>query len=234
MPLSTSVIAPILIGAALSLDRSAFGPFMVGRPLMVGFVIGAVSNEIYYGTWLGLSVELLWLASIPLGGQLIPNAGPAVAAAFTAWVGSRFGPAAGAFPTEAGLVVSFLTVPLWARAFTLIDKYCRKLAPARLSAARADLEEGREPRLFQRNICGLWWSLLFAVIGITAAVAVNGVLLSLVARSPEILLMYLSFMFAFIPFLGLLGMAVGFLETKNVMIYFGGLLVGLLVLSAVK
>ena len=235
MLLSSSAIVPILIGAVLSLDRNVFGPFMVGRPLMVGFIIGAVTHEIYYGTWIGLSVELLWLAAIPLGGQLTPNAGLAVAAAFIAWVGSGFGPAVGAFLTEAGLVVSFLTVPLWAQVFTIIDKFCRKLAPAQLAAIRADLAEGREPRLFQRNLYGLWWTLLFSIGCIMAATAVNGLLLGFMARlAPEFMLINLGFLFTFIPFLGLLGMAVGFLESKNVMIYFGGLLAGLLVLSAVK
>ena len=235
MLMSSLVIGPILVGAVLSLDRSSCGPFMVGRPLMTGFIIGALTNEPYYGTWMGLSVELLWLAAIPLGGQLIPNTGPAVAAAFIAWVGSGFGPAVGAFQTEAGLVVSFLTVPLWAWGFTAIDKYSRKLVPRQLAAVRADLQEGREPRLFQRNLCGLGWTLLFSLVGITAAVAVNGLMLGLMARlAPEIVLINLRFLFTFIPFLGLLGMAVGFLESKNIMIYFGGLLVGLLVLSAVK
>ena len=234
MPLSSSVIVPILVGAVLSLDRNVCGSFMVGRPLMVGFIIGILTREPYYGTWMGLSVELLWLASIPLGGQLIPNAGPAVAAAFIAWVGSGSGPAVGAFQTEAGLVVSFLTVPLWARGFTIIDRYSRQLAPRQLAAIRADLDAGREPHLFQRNLCGLWWTLLFTVIGITAAVMVNSLMLGLMTSLAEIVLINLSFLFTFIPFLGLLGMAVGFLESKNIMIYFGGLLVGLLVLSAVK
>ncbi|MDR2946871.1 MAG: PTS sugar transporter subunit IIC [Candidatus Adiutrix sp.] len=237
MLLSASVMGPILVGALLCLDRNVVGPFMVGRPLMVGFLIGALTGQTFYGTWMGLSVELLWLAAIPLGGQLIPHAGPAVAAAFIAWVGSGFGPQAGAFQTEAGLVLSFLTVPLWAQAFTLIDKACRGLAPRRLAAIRADLEAGREPRLFRRNLAGLWWALAFSLVAITVAVAVNSQLLGLMARwaaAAGIVFVNLGFLFTFIPFLGLLGMAVGSLESKNVMIYFAGLLVGLLVLSAVK
>lgn len=235
MFLSTAYICPIVIVALLNLDKQVFGPFMLGRPLVVGFVVGASTGAAAYGTWMGLSVELLWLAAMPLGGQLTPNAGLAVGAAVIAWVFSGFGPAVGSFQTEAGLVVSFLTVPLWARIFAQIDKFCRRHVPSQLARIRADLAQGHEPHLFQRNLYGLWWTLGLSILAVTGAAVVNSLILDLVAwRAPEVVLINLGGLFHFIPFLGLLGMAVSFLETKTLTIYFGGLLVGLLVLSAVK
>ncbi len=229
----TTVLASILVGAVLNLDKQAFGPFMVGRPLVVGMIIGLIAGELRFGTWMGLSAELLWLAALPLGGQLTPHAGLAVTAALTAWLGSGFAPAGGAYQTEAGLVISFLTLPFWARAFTVIDRITRRLALPQVARARADLEAGREPRLFRRNLNGLWTTLGCSLAALAAAVTVNGFLLRAVMRlAPETVLLNLGALFTFIPFLGLLGLAV-FLDFKAVNFYIYGLLASLLALSAV-
>ncbi len=234
MVFSTSLLIPILVGATLNLDKQACGPFMLSRPLVTGFAIGLATGELGFGTWMGLSVELLWLAALPLGGRLIPNAGLAVSAALIAWVGSGFAPAVGAYLTEAGLVISFLTVPLWARAFTFIEPFNRRLVGPRLAQARADLAEGRDPQFFRRNLLGLGSTFLTSLLALAAAVAVNTLLLHLAVRlAPEMVLLNLRFLFTFVPFLGLLGMAV-FLEARTFTFYLGGLLASLLALSAVQ
>lgn len=229
MFLSSTLIGPMVVGALLNLDRQVCGPFMVSRPIMTGFVIGLMIGEISYGIWLGLAVELLWLAILPLGGQVTPNAGLAVSAALIAWIGSSFAPAVGAFQTHAGLALSFATVPFWAWAFTLIDKICRRFAGAQVSAARQALAAGLEPDFFRRNISGVWVTFACSLVAILAAVSVNTAILYLVVDlAPDIL----TFLFAFIPFLGLLGMAV-FLESRTFTFYLWGLLASLLALSAV-
>ncbi len=232
MLLSSGFLGPILAGALLNLDKQVCGPLMVSRPLVTGFAIGWLTGELRYGIWMGLSAELLWLATLPLGGQLTPHAGLAVSAALIAWVGSPFAPAVGAHQTEAGLVISFLTIPLWARVFTLIDTLGRRLAPAQVDQARADLAAGRDPRFFSRNLRGLWIALGLSLAGLLAAAAVNSLLLGLAVRlAPDLVLLNLGFLFAVIPFLGLLGMAV-FLEAKTLNLYLYGLLASLLALSA--
>ena len=231
---SSNAIAMILVAALLNLDKQVLGPFMLGRPLVAGFIMGLLSGELAAGVWMGLSVELLWLAAMPLGGQLTPNAGLAVSAALIALFGSSFAPAVGSYQTQAGQVVAFLTVPFWAWAFTWIDKISRRLVPPQLAQARADLAEGRDPQFFRRNLYGLWSTLGFSLLALGLAVAGNSGLLNLVVRlAPDIVLLNLDSLFTFIPFLGLLGMAV-FLETKTVNFYIGGLLASLLALSAVR
>ena len=229
-----NLLIPIMTGVLLNLDKQVFGPFMVGRPLVTGFVIGFVTGEMAFGVWMGLSVELLWLATMPLGGQVTPNAGLAVTAVLIAWINSSFAPAVGAYPSEAGLVVSFLTIPPWAIAFTLIDKGVRRLVLSQLVYIRADLVQGREPRLFQRNLLGLFATLLFSLIAVIIAVAVNSQILHLVLRlAPEFILVNLRFVYNLIPFLGLLGMAVAYLEKSTFTFYLASLLVSLLAISAV-
>lgn len=236
---SSILIAPIIVGAILNLDRQVFGNFMIGRPLMAGFVIGFMTGELNYGVWMGISVELLWLAVLPLGGQLTPNAGMAVSASLIAWIGSSFAPAVGAYDeTHAGLVISFITVPFWAWSFTFLDKICRRFAASQLAAARQDLADGLEPNFFGRNISGLWLTFACSLAGILVAVVVNTAILHLTASwapvfvTLDTLLLNLTFLFTFVQFLGLLGMAV-FLEAKIFPFYLGGLLASLLAISAV-
>ena len=232
MLLSSHIIVPILVGAFLNLDKQDFGHFMIGRPLVVGFVLGALTGELRFGIWMGLSAELLWLAAMPLGGQLTPNAGLAVSAALTAWVGSGFGPAVGSYQIEAGLVLSFLTVPVWAILFTFLDQAERALARPRLTRALTDLAEGRDPLFFRRNLYGLGVTLGLSLAALTLAVLVNTLFLRLVVRlASDALLMNLRVLFTFIPFLGLLGMAVS-LDKKTFNYFLGGILASLLTLSA--
>lgn len=235
MSFCVNLLTPIMIGVILNLDKQVLGPFMVGRPLVTGFIIGLITGEVAFGTWMGMSTELLWLATMPLGGQLTPNAGLAVTAALTAWITSGFAPAVGAYSSEAGLVVSFLTIPPWAKAFTFIDKGARRLVIPQLAQARADLAQGRDPRFFQRNLLGVLTTLIFSLAAVAAAVAVNSFLLKLVLRlTPEFVLNSLEFIYNLIPFLGLLGMAVAYLEKSTFTFYLVSLLVSLLTISAVS
>jgi len=232
MSISVSMLGPILVGVLLNLDRQVCGPFMVSRPLVVGLVIGFLTGEWRYGAWMGLSVELLWLALLPLGGQLTPNSGLAVSAALIAWVESGFAPAVGAYLTAAGLVIAFLTVPLWAWLFTFLDRLNRVLADRRVAQVRVDLESGHNPEFFNRNFQGVWLTLAGNLVALTAAVLINGLILRLVIRlTPDPVLVKLGFLYDFIPLLGLVGMGVS-MGTKSPGLYIGGLLTSLLALSA--
>lgn len=236
-----TLVSPILLGAALNLDKQMVGPFMLSRPLVVGLVFGILIGDFHMGVWMGLSVELLWLGAVPLGGSLSPNAGLAVSAALAAWAGQSLlggtafpspGPGGGQM-ARAALALLFFTVPLWARLFSLLDIVARALVPPQIAAARADLEAGREPHFFRRNLLGVGVNFLAGLLALSLAVPLNIFFLKLMGAVASLdFLLALSTMFSFIPFLGLFGMAV-FLETKTLTHYLGGLLAGLLVLSAI-
>jgi mannose/fructose/N-acetylgalactosamine-specific phosphotransferase system component IIC len=227
----------VLLGAVLNLDRHGLGPFMLGRPLVVGLVLGAAAEQIGLGVWLGLSAELLWLAALPLGGQITPNAGLAASAAFIAW--EKGGWAASSVlktaggTAEAALVVAFLTIPVWAKAMGFVNLAGRRLVPPVLARVRADLDEGREPRFFQRNLYGLAVSLILSVafLALTALINIQ-IIKAVMSFAPQAALLILDSIFKFLPFAGLLGMAV-FLESRVFPFYLGGLLASLLALSTV-
>ena len=227
----------VLLGAILNLDKQVFGPFMLGRPLMAGLILGLAAGEVGFGVWMGLSAELLWLAALPLGGQITPNASLAVSAAFIAWVKSCPAPSAGPLgagePTQAMLVIAFLTVPAWAKVMGLIDFSCRRLMPKVLARIRADLTAGREPRFMRRNLRGLVVTLALSAAVLAAASFINIHLIrAAAALAPQTLLLNLGFIYNLLPFAGLLGLAV-FLETRSFPFYMGGLAASLLALSAV-
>lgn len=233
MIIVSSMLAPVLVGAVLNLDRQVCGPFMIGRPLVVGFVIGLMTGEWRYGAWLGLSVELLWLAILPLGGEITPNSGLAVSAALIAWVNSGFAPAVGSYLIETGLVAAFLTVPLWAWLFTFLDRFNRILADRRLALVRDDLAVGRDPQFFSRNLQGLWLTLAGNLAALTLAVFINGLIFRLaICLLPDQVLTALGFLYEIIPLLGLIGMG-GAIGAKSPVIYISGLVASLLALSAV-
>ena len=235
-PAALGFPALVLIGALLNLDKQVLGPFMVGRPLVTGLIMGLAAGEIVSGIWLGLSAELLWMTILPLGGQITPHAGLAVSAALIAWKTGGFAPAAGTTPdgfVQATLVIAFLTIPVWARAMGLVDLLGRRLAPASLAKARADLAGDREPRFLRRNLHGLAATLALSAAVLSAAVLVNTEVLKLATGlAPPAALYNLGFLYNLVPFIGLLGMAV-FMGSKFFPFYLGGLLAGLLVLSAV-
>lgn len=234
MDFPTTLLAPILIGALLNLDKQVFGPFMVGRPLVVGFVIGLVSGETRYGLWMGLSAELLWLATMPLGGQLTPNSSLAVTAAFTTWLTSDTTISGSTHQNEAGLVLSFLTIPFWARAFMILDIINRNQATRQVARARARLAAGSNPHFFFRNLKGGLATFICSLGALMIAVMINSLLLrATLWLIPDFVLSNFGIIFTFIPFLGLLGMAV-FLESKTINLYFYGLLASLLALTAVS
>ena len=64
-PVAAIVIA--LIGGLASLDRTAFGQFLVSRPLVSASLLGAALGYPYQGAFIGISLELLFLSSLPVG-----------------------------------------------------------------------------------------------------------------------------------------------------------------------
>ncbi|KXS56256.1 MAG: hypothetical protein AMR96_03680 [Candidatus Adiutrix intracellularis] len=225
----------ITLGALLNLDKQVFGQFMISRPLVTGLIMGFAIGEVKFGIWMGLSTELLWMATLPLGGQITPNAGLAASAALIAWKISDFSLSMGPTnsPIQTTLVISFLTVPFWAKYMSFIDQLTRRMVLLPLARVKVDLAADRDPCFFRRNFYGLLVSLLFSLLALAVVVYVNVNLLRLVVQlAPHIILLNLGFLFTLIPFIGLIGMAV-FLETKIFSFYLGGLLASLMALSAV-
>ncbi len=72
MEVAGSVVLCALLAGILSIDRSAFGQFQISRPLVAAPIMGFVLGCPAEGALIGLTYELLFLRSLPVG-SFIPN-----------------------------------------------------------------------------------------------------------------------------------------------------------------
>jgi mannose/fructose/N-acetylgalactosamine-specific phosphotransferase system component IIC len=96
------VLATALVGGLAALDNTAAFQLMLGQPVLAGSLAGAVAGAPVLGLEVGLTLQLLWSASSPLGASRFPDApaggtaGGAVAAFLAAGAGAPGGGGAGA------------------------------------------------------------------------------------------------------------------------------------------
>ena len=62
----------VLLGV-LNLDVTAFGQFMVSRPIVVGPLVGWVMGQPGLGLEIGAIIELIWIGDVPVGAHLPPD-----------------------------------------------------------------------------------------------------------------------------------------------------------------
>ncbi len=90
--------------ALLSLDSTLVGQFLLGRPLVVAAVLGALTGEPALAAAAGLICELLTLERLPVGSEVPPNGAIACGGAIL-WSAGGGAPAALAVP--AGLLAGW-------------------------------------------------------------------------------------------------------------------------------
>ncbi len=59
-----------VIGALCSADITAFGQFMISRPIFCGPLAGYILGDIHTGLWIGMIVEMMWINTIPMGSSV--------------------------------------------------------------------------------------------------------------------------------------------------------------------
>jgi mannose/fructose/N-acetylgalactosamine-specific phosphotransferase system component IIC len=81
-----------LLGALLTLDGTSVGQFMVSRPLVACTLAGAAAGSATLGAAMGMVLEALHLAVLPVGASRYPESAPAAVAAGSVyvWVGGGY------------------------------------------------------------------------------------------------------------------------------------------------
>lgn len=123
--------------ALLELDVASFGQLMIGRPLVVGPLLGFAFRSPAVGAGLGALFELFSLGELPVGGKLPLNGTVGVGAAFLLT-------AAGGVPVELAFALGLLAALGHGRLETVL----RKARSGAIRQAAAALSRGEEPRLF--------------------------------------------------------------------------------------
>jgi mannose/fructose/N-acetylgalactosamine-specific phosphotransferase system component IIC len=86
----TETVLLAALAAFISLDITAFGQFMISRPIVVAPLFGYFAGDIKTGLWVGMLVELIWVNAIPMGAA-IPQDIMSVAILSTLWGLKTFG-----------------------------------------------------------------------------------------------------------------------------------------------
>jgi len=126
-----------LIAATLSLDITAFGQFMVSRPIVCATIVGYFLGDIKTALWIGMTVELIWIGAIPMGAA-IPLDTTAVAILSVVW-----GLSVHPFDTAAMILALALSVPAGI-IFRKVDVYLRHINVTIMHWVEHGVAQGRE------------------------------------------------------------------------------------------
>lgn len=162
-----------VLGGVCYLDRTAACQLMLHRPLVVATLMGAVFGNLAAGAQVGVVLELIYLARLPVGASIAPDdTGAAVFGGSAAAVASSSIGLDGASFTGL-LLLSFVI----AEAGKLADRFVRKVNVriARLTAESVDrgdvqaVEHGLLAGLTLFAVTGAVLALVFAGTGVAVA-----------------------------------------------------------------
>lgn len=80
-----------LLGGLLAVDATSVGQFMLSRPLVAAGLAGMLAGDLQAGIVVGVLLEALHLAVLPVGAARYPDPGPAAVAAAGAFAGTPAG-----------------------------------------------------------------------------------------------------------------------------------------------
>lgn len=140
MDISTAILVSVL-GACCSTDVTAFGQFMISRPIVCAPLIGAVLGDLQSGLWIGMIVELIWVSAIPMGAAVPTEDSTSIAVMAAIWALSA---AAG---TPAAMVLALaLAVPAGAL-YKQLDMALRFFNVRIVHWVEAGIAAGNESRI---------------------------------------------------------------------------------------
>lgn len=162
-----ATVAALLVGAAVNVERKAFGPFMISRPLVVGPLMGAVAGNVTAGLLVAVPLELYFLSSASYGAAPPPHETIAAlfASAFVVSTPGEPGPAVLACAVFAALPLSVAGRALEAR----LERHNVVL----VERAEAALARGEVSRAGRQALSSLGW-VAFAGAAATALGLVTG------------------------------------------------------------
>ena len=141
-----------LVGALISLDRTAAFQVMISRPLAAGPLTGLVLGQTVVGIWTGFFLELLWISRPPLGGQIPPHEclGTVVITSGLILAGPVLGE-----PDRSAIILGILLGLPVARLGSIIEDLLRRINNIMEQKAQIAVQAGRSGQLVWLNLAGL-------------------------------------------------------------------------------
>lgn len=176
----------LAIGAGVALvcglDRTAALQIMISRPIVAAPLVAWLLGDIAVGLEIGLMVELLWLARLPVGAAIPPD-DTQVAIAGTV-LASSLGNFLGLTGLEYQLLCLLIAIP-FGKFGQFFDRFARQYNGRKLEQADRYLEEGRFRALERAHLFGLC-SFGLSALG-TYLVIICGGLLTIPLLAPLLL-----------------------------------------------
>lgn len=144
IPEPTTLLLLSLLGGLLALDATSLGQVMVSRPLVAAGLAGAVSGNLEGGIVVGVLLEALHLAVLPVGASRYPEAGPAAVAAAGAY--------AGATESNVALLASVLFMLAWGWVGGRTVEWMRRVDGTAAVPVGGEVDPGRVERIHLRAI----------------------------------------------------------------------------------
>lgn len=196
------------LAAVISLDITAFGQFMISRPIVVAPLFGYLAGDIKTGLWVGMLVELVWVNAIPMGAA-IPQDIMSVAILSTLWGLKTFGG-----QRSAMVLALVLAVPAGIL-YKHIDILFRYYNVRVVHWVEEGVAAGKESRIRHGIYIGLLLSLLKAFMFYMVFIVVGQwLMLRLFYQLPPRVIEGLEFAWRLLPFVGFGSLIITFRYNK--------------------
>ncbi len=170
------ILGDLLLGALVSLicglDRTAVLQVMISRPIVAAPLAGWVLGDPLVGLQIGLLVELLWLARLPVGAAIPPDDTQVAIASTVLAIG--FGKLLSASGLEMELLSLLVAIPL-GKFGQFFDRFARQFNIRLVNQAEAALLKGNLLTAECQHLRGLL-SFSFAAVGTYAVIVIGGLL----------------------------------------------------------
>lgn len=167
----------LLIGAIVALicglDRIAILQLMISRPIVAAPLVSWLLGEPVVGLQIGLMLELLWLARLPVGAVVPPD--DTQVAIGSSVLAINLAPILGGSGPEMLLLCLLVALPL-GKAGQFFEHFARQCNVSLLSRADSYVENGNLRRAEWQHLRGIL-NFSFAALGTYAVVVIGGFLL---------------------------------------------------------
>jgi mannose/fructose/N-acetylgalactosamine-specific phosphotransferase system component IIC len=209
-----------LVGALLSLDRTAFLQCMIAQPIITAPIIGFFLGDMYTGLKIGAAIQLLWVSALPVGSYIPPDENLAAILITSCTVlGMRDFQY---YNVNSFIVLNILVLIPLAYIGSIIDVWIRNINATFSHMADQECENGELNKVERKNMIGLmnFYLLEFAVIFILLSISTN--LLTYFYKLVPIAV--LSTLHVMYPLMIIVGIATLLFrnKTKNSLVIFSG------------
>ncbi len=167
------ILTVSLLGALLSLDRTAVLQSMIARPIVTAPLIGLLLGDVYTGIVIGAALELLWISLLPLGAYIPPDENlAAVLTTSCTIIGMR---SINVELHNAFIVLNILFFIPFAYFGRTVDKYVRIINNRLSNIAERECDNFNFTKVEAMNIAGMlvFYALNFITIFILLSMTVN-------------------------------------------------------------